>query len=357
MENLVFDNRARRNIKECPCGRSNKDGKFCPYKGYEDKGYCHSCGQTFLPNTPNNNDAWRQSDEWKKIYTPSVKEPTLIDTTMVKSTMQRYDENNFVLFLKTYFHNDLAVLRDIINRFSIGTAKGNKTIFWQQDKTGNYRTGQIILYNPLTGKRNKDIRPNWTHSVLELQGFNLEQCFYGEYQLAYESKPVAIVEAAKTAAIMTAIEPRYTWIATGGAANLKTEKCKVLQGKNIVLYPDLGQNPNTGRTYFEEWTKRAKDIKQDLGLNVRVSDLLEKYVSQLPENEKDTHINSGFDIADYAIKFDWYGEARKQPTKTLPLSKDEQILQSMVKAQPLVKNLIAGLGLVNVKTMRPFASI
>ncbi|MBT4969895.1 MAG: hypothetical protein HOM80_12890, partial [Bacteroidetes bacterium] len=37
-------------VKNCPCGKSNKDGKFVPYIGYEDKGYCHSCGETFLPD-------------------------------------------------------------------------------------------------------------------------------------------------------------------------------------------------------------------------------------------------------------------------------------------------------------------
>ncbi len=352
MENLTFDNRARRLIKECPCGRSNIDGKFCPYKGYMDKGYCHSCGETFLPNiqATDKDEVWRQSNQWRRpIATPSVIEPTFIEETTVKQTLKQHDENNFTQFLKATFHNDTAVLNDVINRFSIGTAKGNKTIFWQQDTKGNFRTGQIMLYNPMTGKRNKEIVPNWVHTVLKLPNFHLAQCFFGESQLLNDSKIVAIVEAAKTAAIMTPIEPRYTWIATGGATQLKTAKCEILKGKNIVLYPDLGK--------FEEWTAKANELKNVLGLAIRVSDMLENYVSTLPEIEKDEHIKSGFDIADYAIKFDWYAETRKKEAKTLPLSKDEQILQSMIKRQPLVKNLIASLGLVNVKTMKPFQNI
>jgi hypothetical protein len=39
----------RYRVKFCPCGKRNKDGKFVPFKGYEDKGYCHSCGETFTP--------------------------------------------------------------------------------------------------------------------------------------------------------------------------------------------------------------------------------------------------------------------------------------------------------------------
>ena len=126
MERLTFDNRARRTITECPCGRSNKDGKFCPYKGFTDKGYCHSCGQTFLPKIENDKeDAWRHSDNWKRpMATPSVIAPSFIDPTTAKQTLQRYDENNFTGFLKTIFHNDTDVLNDVINRFSIATNAG-----------------------------------------------------------------------------------------------------------------------------------------------------------------------------------------------------------------------------------------
>jgi hypothetical protein len=48
---LKFDkNRFR--VKFCPCSKDNKDGKFVPYVGFENKGYCHSCGETFLPELP-----------------------------------------------------------------------------------------------------------------------------------------------------------------------------------------------------------------------------------------------------------------------------------------------------------------
>lgn len=39
----------RTKAKNCPCGKSNTDKKFVPFKGYENKGYCHACGETFLP--------------------------------------------------------------------------------------------------------------------------------------------------------------------------------------------------------------------------------------------------------------------------------------------------------------------
>ena len=36
---LKFDKKRFR-VKLCPCGKDNKDGKFVPYVGFENKGYC-----------------------------------------------------------------------------------------------------------------------------------------------------------------------------------------------------------------------------------------------------------------------------------------------------------------------------
>ena len=324
MEKLEFDKRGRRTVKTCPCGRSNKDGKFCPYKGYEDKGHCFSCGETFFPKDETSaNDAWRKSDAYKTpLTTPSVLtdiEPSYMDEIAFRKTLQLYKDNHFTQFLAATFDNDATILKDVIERFSIGTAKywHGATIFWQRDINGSIRSGQIMLYNPTTGKRNRAKTPTWTHAVLKLQGFNLVQCFFGEHQLARENKPVAIVEAPKTAAIMTPIEPRYTWLATGGAEGLTVKKCEILTGKHIVLYPDLGK--------FEQWTQRADALKKRLNLDIIVSDILEKYVSELPEHQAEKDQKDGLDIADYALKFNWYNAVKRRNPTLLPLSIDEQI--------------------------------
>lgn len=49
MEQLILD-KDRKKAKLCPCGKKNNDGKFAPFKGFVNKGYCHSCGETFLPD-------------------------------------------------------------------------------------------------------------------------------------------------------------------------------------------------------------------------------------------------------------------------------------------------------------------
>jgi hypothetical protein len=310
-----------------------------------------------LSNQTSDGEAWRQSDAYKKPLHPSVftdLEPSYFDEMTAKKTFQHYNANNFTQFLAVTIGNDAAILNDLITRFSIGTAKNGFTIFWQRDINENLRTGQIMIYNSTTGKRNRDVNPDWTHDILKRRkvldpNFNMVQCFFGESQLSNDSKPVAIVEAAKTAAIMTPIEPRYTWIATGGKDGLTEKKAEVLKGKHVVLYPDLGK--------FGEWSLIAEKLKKRLNLDITVSNLLEKYVLTLPENEAAKDLKEGLDIADYALKFDWFNQAKEPKPKTGPLSIDEQILQNMVKKQPLIKDFINCLGLVNAKTIRPFQSI
>jgi len=41
-------------VPECPCGKSNRDGKFVPFvegtRVLTNAVYCHSCGRTFYPD-------------------------------------------------------------------------------------------------------------------------------------------------------------------------------------------------------------------------------------------------------------------------------------------------------------------
>ena len=292
-----------------------------------------------------NAETWRKSNEYQQPFPiPKLVEPTYINPITVRQSMQQYDKNHFIQFLQSVFQSDSAVLNDVIQRFSIGTAKGNNTVFWQRDMNGNFRTGQIMLYNPTTGKRSQDLNPTWTHTALKFSDFHLTQCFYGEYQLRHDSKPVAIVESAKTAAIMTPLDSRFTWLGSGGANGLTNEKCKALKGRDIVLYPDLGK--------FELWVNRAEELKKNLKSDVRVMNVLENYILTLSEVERAEQIKAGLDIADYALKFDWYNQVKQK--KLTPLSKEQTILNAMIDRQPLVADLIKRLNLVSVSTLQPF---
>jgi hypothetical protein len=62
---------------------------------------------------------------------------------------------------------------------------------------------------------------------------------FGEHLLIDKTKPVAIVESEKTAVIASVYLPQFIWVAVGSLTNLNAEKCNVLKGRTVTLFPDL----------------------------------------------------------------------------------------------------------------------
>jgi hypothetical protein len=148
---------------------------------------------------------------------------------------------------------------------------------------GNIRTGKLIKYNPITGRRQKKpfVATNWIHSIHCQKEFNLHQCLFGENLLKEDLvAPVAIVESEKTAIIAQAKMPEYLWLATGSLNEFKPSKLNVLKGRRVVAFPDLGA--------YERWCKKA-DI---LDFNIEVSGYLEKNATEIQRKE-------GLDIGDF----------------------------------------------------------
>ena len=296
---LELDNKKRHRVKECLCGKSNKDGKFVPYVGYEDKGYCFSCGKTFLPEFPNQTQQGKSSGPKprKSFQKKQPKPPSLTPRTIFEGSLADFDKNHLISFLISKFGEETT--GQFINLYHIGTSNcwRASTVFWQIDIEGNIRGGKIMLYNPITGKRvQKPINHfNWMHSYFKLPDYNLEQCFFGEHLLKGNSKPVAIVESEKSAIIASFYLPEYIWLASGGLEQLKQQKCKVLLGRNIVLFPDLGG--------YNSWKQIATELSGFA--SITVSDLLEKKATEEEKKQK-------LDIADYLIKIN------QEPTLPVP---------------------------------------
>lgn len=220
---------------------------------------------------------------------PKVKlELSYIDKTVLEESIDNKLPNNFLLYLSSIW--DVEVIVHLANEYNIGTSNhwSGATIFWQVDNFGEIRSGKIMLYNPITGKRIKQPynHINWIHKVLKLSNFNLQQCFFGEHLLyKYKEKPVAIVESEKTAVIASVFLPEFIWLACGSVHNLNNEKTMVLKGRNVVLFPDLG--------CFDLWNDKIPTLSKLA--TFRTSTLLE-------EKATDNERKHGFDIADYLTK-------------------------------------------------------
>ena len=255
-----------------------------------------NCGYHYTPKQyfQDNNiqfDTDQSEQRIKQKVVPVQPKPTsFIATETFKASLRRYEGNNFTSYLIDLFGHEIA--SELIRRYFIGTSKHwpGSTVFWQIDSFGKIRTGKIMLYNSTTGKRVKEPFNyiTWVHKALNQSEFELKQCLFGEHLLIDKTKPVAIVESEKTAIIASVYLPKFIWLSVGSLTNLNAERCQILNGRSVVLFPDLNG--------FEKWSAKAKELSKIA--HFTVSDLLERKATEAERQQ-------GLDIADYLIRFDY----------------------------------------------------
>jgi hypothetical protein len=125
------------------------------------------------------------SEEMSRSARHDEKSPSYIPIQAFSSSLRNYSDNHFVQYLHTLFNAD--TVSNLIKTYHIGTSKHWKgaTVFWQVDKEGSIRTGKVMHYNPVTGKRVKQPYSHitWAHKLLNKPDFNLKQCLFGEHLL------------------------------------------------------------------------------------------------------------------------------------------------------------------------------
>jgi hypothetical protein len=216
----------------------------------------------------------------------------LLPFDLMEASVLRHKRSNFYPFLETLFRDELASL--ICREYFIGANKNGNTAFWQVDINGKIRQAKIMQYNSATGRRNKKTGVTFAgKAILNNVDANLQQCFFGEYRLTLpenKDKPIAIVESEKTAVIASVYFGEFVWIATGGKHGCKWtthDVCKVLRGRKVVLFPDLGA--------FEIWKTKGELMAAVAGCKVSVSDILERSATEQEKTE-------GLDLADFLLR-------------------------------------------------------
>lgn len=209
--------------------------------------------------------------------------------------------NYFINYLSRIFGEHNACM--LMVKYNLGTSTHwrGSVVFWQMDIKQRLRTGKIMLYDQNSGKRVK--KPfnhiHWVHALLEskkeIECFSLTQCFFGEHLLKFTpGQKVAIVESEKTAIIASMYFPDYVWLASGSLVNISVEKCKVLKGRQVILFPDLKG--------LDKWKEKANEIRQKLGLNIKVFEWLENVADK-------ADIDNGNDLADFLVTCNEKGQA------------------------------------------------
>src|SRR5690554_6736775 len=295
----ILEKYSSKSKKTCPsCGRAKCFTRYIDTESgqyiNDNVGICdhkNSCGY-HLP--PKEFKEFNDLRDFKNFRPIQKKEKTLceIDPYYMKLALQSEIMSDFETFLRSKFNQDEVDMAT--ERYFLSSNKDGHVVYWQIDNLSRIRTGKIMAYNPITGKRLKEdnlkIKPlTWVHSELKRQmlldkDWQLSQCLFGLHLLnQFPNQRVNIVEGEKTAVIMSILFPDKLWMSTGGYDGLNKEKLMPLKGRQIRLFPDLG--------CYDGWLVKAEVIMRQSGLKIGVSKCLE-------ECDKDLGLKDGDDLAD-----------------------------------------------------------
>lgn len=246
---------------------------------------------------------------------PIISEPVFFDFDTFKRTLSNYDKNVFIqnLLSNVPFPFDASQITDVIETYRLGTVsigyRAGAVTFPFIDVSGNVRAVQVKQFdkdNHTTGtdflhsmiekhhKRKNEPLPEWLNRYLEQD--RRVSCLFGEHLIPkHPRKIIALAEAPKTAIYGSLYFPDLLWMAVYNKSSFSINRIKVLQGKTVLVFPDLSKGGET----FNEWKTKAEIFEKQLpNTKFIFSDLLERLA---PEADR----NNGNDLADFLIKLDW----------------------------------------------------
>jgi hypothetical protein len=223
-------------------------------------------------------------------------------------------------------------------RYRLGATRQGGVIFWQIDQEERVRDGKVMYYGPDCHRlKDKEHHPTWVSALLRQRDpfphspHETSHCFFGTHLLTENhfkghteiteitespkgqieiterfptsyaqpvpealsvisvisvcpKKSVCVVEAEKTAVIMSEVYPEYVWLAAGGLGEVQVEKFRPLRGHKVVLFPDTDPDGIA----FKRWTEAATTVMNQVFWEdfppIRVSPLLETHAT--PEQKQ-----------------------------------------------------------------------
>jgi len=225
----------------------------------------------------------------------SKKTPVNIPPGILADTLSSNEKNSFL-------HNSpfkAEKIKQAARLYKIGMHKGYATFPFINAK-GDCRAIQMKKF----GKSNHTTKTGFIHAFNKDASWYKEydeqdslkvSCLFGEHLLKqYPDKIIGLVEAPKTAIYCTAYfgmpsESDYLWLAVFNKSGYKDYRVNVLQGRDIVVYPDATIDGST----FNEW--KAKNDEFNLQIKDAVfytNDILEKAITPGQKAK-------GFDLADW----------------------------------------------------------
>ena len=221
--------------------------------------------------------------------------------------------------------------------YRLGATRQGGVIFWQIDQEERVRDGKVMYYGPDCHRlKDKEHHPTWVSALLRQRDpfpnspHETSHCFFGTHLLTEShfkghteiterpkgqieitervptsyaqpvpealsvisvisvcpKKSVCVVEAEKTAVIMSEVYPEYVWLAAGGLGEVQVEKFRPLRGHKVVLFPDTDPDGIAFRRWSEAATLVMNQVFWEDSPPIRVSPLLETHATSEQKQAK-----------------------------------------------------------------------
>jgi hypothetical protein len=176
-------------------------------------------------------------------------------------------------------------------RYCVGATRKGGVIFWQIDHEGRIHDGKVMYYQIDCHRyKDKEHRPTWISAILRRRDpfpdapHETSHCFFGLHLLStadftdstdlaaqpennlfnpinlWSKKIIVVVEAEKTAFVLSERYPQYIWLAAGGLGEVQPDKFRPLRGRRVIMIPDTDPDG----TAFRRWNEAAQAVMQSV---------------------------------------------------------------------------------------------
>lgn len=202
-------------------------------------------------------------------------------------------KSNLYQFLIQYFHEEKV--KNTLKKYLVGVSNfwQDAVIFWQIDRDFKVRSGKVMQYDLITGKRDKT-KHFWIKK--ENSDKEMRQVFFGLHLLElFKNYKIGIVESEKTALMCDLFfDEKIIWLASGGLMGINERKLQDLSEREIILFPDLSAD-NSKINAYEEWKSKAEFYGNKLNIEIKINQFLNQF-SSISDRENQA------DLADFILK-------------------------------------------------------
>ena len=227
-------------------------------------------------------------------------------------------------FCRAVVQSGILTRRQMVHaalRYRLGRSKDDAVIYWQIDQMGQIHDGKLMWYGP-DCHRLKNRKATWAmyllkqHYAIPQESFQPTHCFFGTHLLSnqgqvsgpkegrsFHSKnipheeerrartfleerglssylgTIALVEAEKSAVILSELYPQYIWLATGGMDEVQTEKFMPLRDYKVILFPDTDTDGRAFTRWYDAAQRVMKSFFWPKDNPIRVSPFLERHAT------------------------------------------------------------------------------